>query len=94
MIILSLGNSVIDTADVPSEYSSYDWLLDYYSELDSKIGLTLGLFQLVPSNEIPCEDLIEGDTSSILKIEDVNNINNIDVSKVPLLMAISYFAGY
>lgn len=78
----------IPDVDVNSKYVN-----DYFNEINSKVGLSLGLFQLVTSNGIPYQNIGRGDTSSIIIIDDVNNVGNIDISKVPILMIISFFAG-
>lgn len=75
-----------------SDAESYGQVvLDGTRELNSKVELTFGLFQLVSSNNIPIGNPERGDTASIIKIEDVNDVENIDVSKVPILFGISYF---
>lgn len=80
-------------ADLPADYLKSDLFIDYFNESNSKIELVFELLQLVSSNGITYEDLEKSDTSSILIFNNVDNIGDIDVSKVPVIASIGYFVG-
>ena len=67
----------------------------YIDEVNPKVDLSFGLFQLIPSNEIDFhnKDRI-GDSDSIIKIKSCDDINDINISDVPIMQGcIIYFAG-
>lgn len=68
-------------------------IIDNLNEINSKQKLSFGLLQLVQANGIDYNnpEKIEGDTSSILKIYSVDDFSSIDVSDVPLVLAMHYF---
>ena len=66
----------------------------WLDEVNSKVDLSFGLIQMIPSNEID-HDAIDknGDSNSILKINNSDDINDINVNDVPIIESIRYFAG-
>jgi len=67
---------------------------DYVKEVNSKVELTFGLFQLSPQNGIPSytnPDRIKGDSESILKITSSDEMSKINIDQVPMISSISYF---
>lgn len=66
----------------------------YLDEVNPKVDLSFGLMQLVTSNDIEYdwEDRI-GDSDSIIKIKSCDDINDINISDVPIITSIRYFAG-
>ena len=65
----------------------------YVDEINPKVDLSFGLIQLIPSNEIDYDGKDKnGDSNSILKINNSDDINDINVNDVPIVMGISYFA--
>jgi len=75
-----------------SDASSFgDVAVDYVkNEHNPKTGLSFGLYQLVISNGFEIPESTESDGSSILKINNFEDVNVIDISKVPLIGLIIY----
>lgn len=66
----------------------------YIDEVNPKVDLSFGLFQLIPSNDIEYDwEDQNGDSDSILKIMSCDDISNINISDVPIMHSIAYFAG-
>ena len=67
---------------------------EFQDETNSKNDLSYGLVQLLTSNDIEYdwEDRI-GDSDSIIKIKNSDDINNINISDVPIMESIKYFEG-
>ena len=100
VIVIVLDVWEYDVSDLNKatlEEEIYNRAVEYIDENNSKIGLSFGLLDLVTSNDIDYKSFMEnvtnGDSSSILKIVDVNNIDDIDISKVPLTRSILFFEG-
>ena len=69
---------------------------DYVNEVNSKLELTFGLFQLSPQNGIPPytnPDKIKGNSKSILKLTSAAEMGTINIDQVPMIRSISYYTG-
>ena len=68
-------------------------IVENLNEINSKVKLSFGLFQLVTSNDLDYKnpENIEGDTSYILKLENIEDFCTINIDNVPLINAIHYF---
>jgi len=68
---------------------------EYLDESNSKVGLSFGLIELVSPNDVYYDNQnnTNGDSSSILIINNIEDIYSIDITKVPIVGSISYFAG-
>ena len=80
-------------------------LIEYQKELNPKVDLAFALLNSVSDNDIKINEwhggdeqeiyrrIMNADGSTILKIENADNLEDIDISKVPLLGYFLWFAG-
>ena len=80
-------------------------LIDYQNEVNSKVSLAFALLHSVTDNDIKINEghggdeqeiyrqIMDADGSAILRIENADNLEDIDISKVPLLGYVLWFAG-
>ena len=86
-------DSDVDSLNLDTE--AYNCYIEYTDEHDSKIELSIELIELVTSNDLDYERSTEskvgGDTLSIIRIDNVNNIDEIDISRIPETRELQYF---
>jgi len=80
-------------------------LLDYQTEQNSKVELAFSLLHSVTDNDIKINEgqgeyeqeiyrrIVNADGSAILRIENADHLEDIDISKVPLLGYFGWYAG-
>ena len=91
--VIVLGLNTMEREEPSVDEIDQTVIVEGTKEINSKIELTFGLFQLVSSNNLTYDNPERGDTASIIKITSVDDAEKIDISKVPILLNMSYFKG-
>lgn len=91
--VIVLGLNTMEREEPVVDEEGQVVLIEGTKEINSKIELTFGLFQLVSSNGLSYDNPQRGDASSIIRIETVDDAEEIDISKVPILLTFTYFEG-
>lgn len=80
-------------------------LIDYQNEVNSKVDLAFALLHSVTDNNIKINEwrggdekeiyrlIMDADGNAILRIENADQLENIDISRVPLLVTFKWYDG-
>jgi hypothetical protein len=67
------------------------------NEFNPKVELAYGLADLVATNDLDYQEYLDkkiaGNSKDILKFDNANNLEDIDISKVPMVSFISFYEG-
>lgn len=99
VLIFNLNHKRIDESagdNLNLDAKDLDDVNMYINEVNLKVELTFGLYQLLAQNKIPSytnPDKIKGDSESILKLTNPEEMGKINIDLVPITTSIGYFAG-
>jgi len=101
VVLFSLTCQKWDISDYHSSFPNLDPktqenVTNNLEENNSKVELSFGLYQLSPQNGIPPytnPDKIKGDSESILKLTNPEEMGTINIDQVPIIQYFDYYSG-